>query len=280
LNKKDTFFLCYTSFDMSLVFSAIVPHSPLLLPSIGKENVDALALTRHAFTIIGQALQKSGAETVMIISPHGTSVPEVLCMSTHTPYTADFTIFGDIVTKPTWEKSDPVLAEKIRQIALARRVPMIRCNEETLDYGSAIPLLVLRDYMPNISILPILTGDLPVLEYFTMGQILSESLHDVKRRVAVLCSVDLSHCASEDSPEGCSALGVSYDSMVREIVESGNNKRILDVSTEMDTEARTCATRPLALLFGLMDTMHAPSELLSYEKPFGTGYLIAKYTLR
>src|SRR5262245_47834651 len=59
-----------------IVFAAIVPHSPLLLPSIGKDKSEALAKTIAAYKEIEEALYLSKAETIVMISPHAQAYPD------------------------------------------------------------------------------------------------------------------------------------------------------------------------------------------------------------
>ena len=53
------------------------------------------------------------------------------------------------------------------------------------------------------------------------------------------------------------------------------------VSPQIDEEvvekSEECAYRPLLVLFGILDQVPADPEVLSYESPFGVGYLVAQF---
>ena len=56
---------------MPIKLAAIVPHPPVLIPSIGKENLLQLEKTRSSYTKIGEALAEEKIETIILISSHG-----------------------------------------------------------------------------------------------------------------------------------------------------------------------------------------------------------------
>lgn len=41
---------------MSLIFAAITPHSPVLIPAIGKDNLSRLEATRNAYAKLADEL--------------------------------------------------------------------------------------------------------------------------------------------------------------------------------------------------------------------------------
>ncbi len=268
--------MCYTFRIMAIVFAAVVPHPPLLLPTIGKEHAAQFSVTGEKLTELGRELYTAQPDAVVILSPHGTAIPDAICLNVHAPYIADFTQFGDLLTKPVWPSTAHLLTERFRQSAKVHNLPVVRCTEENLDYGTSIPLTYLLKNSPQTPILPFLTGRFSVAQHFAIGTALHDALLSAPMRIALIASVDLSHRVTEASPEGLSPVGVAYDNTIREIIEAGTLKKILDIDEEMDREARSCATRPLALMAGLIDGVHFEPTVYSYEQPFGTGYLVAK----
>jgi MEMO1 family protein len=53
---------------MSLVFAAISPHPPLLIPSIGKEAIKKIQKTKEALEKLEEDLYLSRPEIIIIIS--------------------------------------------------------------------------------------------------------------------------------------------------------------------------------------------------------------------
>ena len=58
---------------MPLNKAFILPHSPLLIPEIGKTNYAFLEKTSQAYLQIGAELNELEIDTLIIISPHGLS---------------------------------------------------------------------------------------------------------------------------------------------------------------------------------------------------------------
>ena len=50
-----------------LTFAAIVPHPPVLIPSIGKENIDKLKKTIRALDILEEELNQANPDTIIVI---------------------------------------------------------------------------------------------------------------------------------------------------------------------------------------------------------------------
>ena len=54
-----------------LVFAAIVPHPPILIPQIGKDNLKKLKKTVAAFNLLEEDLNAARPDVIVVISPHG-----------------------------------------------------------------------------------------------------------------------------------------------------------------------------------------------------------------
>ncbi len=77
-----------------IVFAAIVPHSPLLVPSIGKEHRDKLSATLAAIAEIEQAIYLAKADTLCIIAPHGSRYPDAFSINLSQKYSATSKLSG------------------------------------------------------------------------------------------------------------------------------------------------------------------------------------------
>ena len=58
---------------MALTTIALLPHSPLLIPEIGRTNFSFLAKTSAAYDEIAEELKAKEINTIIIISPHGSA---------------------------------------------------------------------------------------------------------------------------------------------------------------------------------------------------------------
>ena len=260
---------------MSLVFSCIAAHTPLLMPTIGKEGLQVIAKTKAAMEQLEQELYVAQPETIIVISPHGDSLPDALSINLNSKYVTNFEEFGDLVTKLEW-KSDIMLIDRIREDFKEKHLPLVLGSSEFVDYGSAIPLHYLTQHLPNIRIVPLITSQLDMKAHYNFGKELKDEIMSSTKRIAVIGSADLSHRVGENSPEGLSPKGVAFDEKIQDVISKHNPLGILDIDEAWAAEAQACGAKVLATLCGLMDDVRSECTVLSYEKPFGVGYLVAK----
>jgi hypothetical protein len=64
--------------------------------------------------------------------------------------------------------------------------------------------------------------------------------------------------------------------MVRNAFENGRLRDLLDIPQDLCREASECGFAPLLVLGGAFDGHNVKGRVLSYEAPFGIGYLVAE----
>jgi aromatic ring-opening dioxygenase LigB subunit len=264
---------------MSLVFSALVPHPPLLLPAIGREHSRLLEKTSAAFAKLSESLALAAPDTILIISPHLAAMPETFTVNHAPKYVTHFLEFGDF-TRPREFNSDPLLIEKIRQESRNAKQKIITVSDIHLDHGAGVPLatLVPAGLKPSVVVLsPTMDAGKP---QFAFGQAVKEAIMSINRRVAVICSGDLSHRLSSDTPNGFSPKGKEFDDLMLANLASGSASPILQMNPELVEEAHACGYGPICMLMGILDRVNCTPELLCYEAPFGVGYCTMEFHLR
>jgi MEMO1 family protein len=264
---------------MSLVFSAIVPHPPLLLPSIGREHAKMLEKTRNAYEKVSAALAASGAETIVVFSPHLPFLPENFLINLSPVYRTHFVEFGDF-TKPREYAPDHLLAERIKRNAREKKFPLTLISEEHLDYGSGVPLFFLPDPDLKTKIVVVGPSRADAKTQFAFGRIVKDAILRSRHRVAVICSGDLSHRHTSDSPSGFSKQAKIFDDLMVANLSAGNASPILQTEDALVSEAHACGYKPICLFLGVMDKINCRPELLSYETPFGVGYATMMFHLQ
>jgi AmmeMemoRadiSam system protein B len=124
----------------------------------------------------------------------------------------------------------------------------------------------------------------PVMEggkqQFAFGQIIKEAIMGTSRKIAVICSGDLSHRLSSDTPNGFSPKGKEFDDLMLANLASGSASPILQMNPELVEEAHACGYGPICILSGILDRVNCTPELLSYEAPFGVGYCTMEFHLK
>lgn len=263
---------------MSLVFSALTPHPPLLIPNIGKENLVKLETTKKSLEELERALYISQPDTLIFITPHGKIFPEAFTINANPEFRFDFKDFGDLATKGTFNADLNLIAD-ISNAAKNQRLPLILQSEPALDYGTSVPLFYLSRHLTNIKIIPIGYSLLDLKKHFDFGYFLKDIIMDSSKRVAVIASGDLSHRLSDASPAGFSPSGKKFDDLLIESLKTGNISGLINLDEKICKEAGECGLRSLLILLGVLRNMNYDLKLHSYESPFGVGYLVADFSL-
>ena len=71
--------------------------------------------------------------------------------------------------------------------------------------------------------------------------------------------------------------GKEFDDMIVRAIEHKSISKLLSFDEERLEKASECALRPMLILFGIIDQLKVRAENLSYEAPFGVGYLVAQF---
>ncbi len=262
---------------MSIVFSAIVPHSPLFIPSIGKDNLKRLKSTIKALGKLEEELYASQPDTILIISPHGVIQPHSFGMNLSPEYDCGFEQFGDFSTKMRFA-GDVGLAYKIRE-RMETRAPLQLMSETDLDHGCSVPLFMLASHMPNVKIIPIYYSGLDLEAHFKFGQLLRRELLVNKTRVAVIASGDLSHSLTKEAPAGYSPKAKKFDKKIIELLSEWKTADLLSIDKKILREVSECGLKSIVTLTGILDGHKHEPQILSYEFPFGVGYLTMDFRL-
>jgi aromatic ring-opening dioxygenase LigB subunit len=259
---------------MSLVFSAVLPHSPLLVPNIGKENLAQFSLTNEAKEKIMKDFTEAKVDSVIIITTKGPMLLDSFTVNVSPEFRANLEIFGDLVTR--WEFSgDITLAGRLRE-KLENQSKIMMVTNNNLNYAASISLSLLSTNLHQ-PIVPITVGtDLSPEEIISLGKKIQGTILEDNLRIAVIVAADLSHRVNKKSPQGYSPKGKKFDQKIVEALKAKDVKTILEnfsLAREVACDDLPCLT----LLSGILDDVGLEAKILSYEAPFGTGHAIVEY---
>ena len=150
------------------------------------------------------------------------------------------------------------------------------------DWGFNVPLFFLaKDFKGEIK--TYLIGLENPKFYFEEGKQLYKSISQKSnsQKVALIASGDMSHCLKEEGPYGFHPDGPKFD---KEFIDALKKK---DIETalkldELYPNAGECGLRSFCFLLGILEAsgLNWQPEILSYEGPFGVGYLVANFKLK
>ncbi|MFA5155499.1 MAG: class III extradiol dioxygenase subunit B-like domain-containing protein [Patescibacteria group bacterium] len=265
---------------MPLSVAALLPHSPLLIPEIGQANYKFLAKSAAAYERIAAKLQAAEIETIIVLSPHAGGSHDSFLLNVAPEMAVDLKDFGFIPSKTAWP-GDARLADQITA-ALRPDFSVQLVSESVLDNGSAVPLYLLRQSLPQAKALVISPGEaLDLPDQLAFGQKLQTALAESGKRLAVIASGDLSHRLKKKSPGGYSPKGAKFDNKLIEYLSEPATAadNILKMDPKFVSEALECGLKPLLILLGILPAAAWQPAILAYQTDFGVGYLSVDFQL-
>ena len=257
---------------MPLLESFFLPHSPVLLPSIGKEHREVIGKTLKSLEKASERLQALKPHTLIVLSAH-TNVPTPTFNINLSPtYKPSLEEFGDLHTTKEWHP-DIELIHYIRTLGYGS-YDLNLLSSEKLNYGIAVPLLMILKTI-NVKIVPITFARLPLPEMFRFGQFLHDIAEDSSKKISIIATGELSHHLSKTSPGGYSPKSKAFDQQVVRSLREKKPESLTKLSDKLLEQVGQCGLRALLILGGAFSKVNHKTEILSYESPFGVGYLSA-----
>src|SRR6266571_1990698 len=259
----------------SLVFAGIAPHPPIMVPEVGREAIAEVRSSIDAMADLTQRIIKSGAETVVLISPHAPLEPSAFVAYDGPQLYGDFANFR-APTATTHAELDEELLNEIAAAAEEQSLETVRIKGFDLDHGTAVPLYFLQRNGWNGKVVALGYSFLSNEDHLRFGRCVSAAIEKVGRRVAFIASGDLSHRLKRGAPAGYNPEAHLFDEEVVDAIRSCATSRIVDIDQEQRRNAGECGYRSMLVAIGVTEGTDAKCEVISYEAPFGVGYLVAQ----
>lgn len=264
-----------------LIYAALVPHPPIMVPEVGGDEVGKVRATVSAMQQVAEEVAALRPDTVVIISPHGPVFRDAIAVHAFPRIQGDLGAFraADVTFDLPIDRelSSMVVAEARRSdlpVAPVTEEWASEWNAERLDHGTMVPLYYLLKAGWQGAILPVAIGMLPPVQLYAFGQALQTAIDHYGHRVAVIASGDLSHRLTLDAPAGYHPEAGQFDREVVEALGRGDLAHIFRIDHDLCEKAGECGLRPLMMLAGTLDGLQVRSQVLSYEGPFGVGYAV------
>lgn len=263
--------------DTGILYGCITPHPPILVPSVAGSRLAEVGQTRAAMKTVAIDVRCAAPDVAIVISPHAPISPWAMSVCSASKYLGGFEDFG--VGSPQFSfEGDQVLASAVRDACQGLKVPVEefgrRGESHRLDHGAAVPLYFLAEAGVRCKALLLAFSDLDVEMHHRFGGAIAQAVLTSGRRAVLVASGDLSHRLIRGAPAGYSPVGKQFDSLVVHSIESGDWTSLLQIDDSLRRQAGECGYRSVVIASGAMP--HAVPELLSYEGPFGVGYMVAR----
>lgn len=262
-----------------ICFSAITPHPPIIVPTIGAPpDLKKVSKTIGAMEKLAEIFAKSVPDTVLVISPHGPVDFNQFTINQSPTLVGHFYNFGDFQTELIF-KNDLGFVEAIKKECQKEKIPLRLTDFKELDHGVLVPLYYLAKEYPNFKVAPVAYSYLDTEAHFKFGEALRKTIDSQGKKIAIVASGDLSHHLTPEAPAGYSPRGKEFDEKLIELLKKKDTRGILKIDSGLIEEAGECGYRSIIILLGALNDLDWQPEILSYEGPFGVGYLVANFKL-
>ncbi|MFZ5596791.1 MAG: AmmeMemoRadiSam system protein A [Bacillota bacterium] len=268
---------------MPVVFCGVSPHPPIMVPEVGGKQSDIVIKSRQAMLELGKRLKDSGADVLVMITPHGPVFRDGIAINAGRDLRGDLARFGAADVSFEFD-ADLDLAGAIHQSAGEAGITTLMMGRDEaerygvnleLDHGLVVPLYFLAAAGVDIPLVVLYMGMLPYHQLYNFGIAVREAVDRKGRRAAVIASGDMSHCLTSDAPAGYSPRGREFDLEMVRLLGQADVEGIMDLDPDLVEKAGECGLRPVTIMLGTLDGLAVKPEVISYEGPFGVGYLVA-----
>ena len=263
--------------ESAIVFSGIAPHPPIMVPEVGGE---AIADVRGSIDAMGELTRRiieSGAETVVLISPHAPLDPHGFVAYQRPQLYGDFASFRAPDTKVEFPLDEELL-QAIKKTAASEGLTVMNLENRDLDHGTAVPLYFLQRNGWAGRIVGLGYSFLSNEDHLQFGACLRQAIDRVGRSVALIASGDLSHRLKPEAPAGYNSGAHIFDDQVVDALRHNSPGLIANIDQNLRRLAGECGFRSMLVALGATQELPSASEVLHYEAPFGVGYLVAQLT--
>jgi AmmeMemoRadiSam system protein A/AmmeMemoRadiSam system protein B len=258
-----------------LVFSGIAPHPPIMVPEVGGESISGVADSIGAMAELTRRVIESGAESVILISPHAPLEADAFVAYGGPEVYGDFSNFHAPDTGFAATVDEELLAA-IKKAAASEKYHVATLREQGLDHGTAVPLYFLLRNGWEGKVVTLGYSFLSNEDHLRFGSCIKNAVDEVGRRVAFLASGDLSHRLKPQAPAGYNPDAHVFDNQVVAALRSNEPQKIVAIDHALRKRAGECGYRSMLVAIGASSGLPLSCEVLSYEAPFGVGYLVAQ----
>lgn len=145
------------------------------------------------------------------------------------------------------------------------------------DWGFDVPLYFLGKGLHS-RVQTFMTKIDPATDHFSAGKdYYNKELAQSKERIALVASGDLSHRLKADGPYGLHPDGKKFDEALTDALKRKDIAAILGLDAKFP-EAGECGLRSFCFMLGILEAakINWQADILSYEGPFGVGYLVSR----
>lgn len=271
----------------NILMVAMVPHPPIMVPAVGKGETKKVSQTIEAMRQVCRRVAELKPDTVVVVSPHGPVFRDAVAVFDGPEMTGNLSQFNAPAEMLQVEVDTGFIEAFMKESARDKGVTLLRLTKAEahlyaiqphLDHGALVPMLYLQEAGVRALYVNITYGLYPYTDLYALGKVLQKTAATLKRKTVIIASGDLSHCLTAGAPAGFRQEGPQFDAALVQILKKGQLEELFSLDENLIERAGECGFRSLILSLGALDGQAVNSRVLSYEGPFGVGYMVATIT--
>lgn len=256
----------------------IMPHPPLMVPGIG--NADQMSDTITAARKIAGEIAQIQPDTIVVISPHANIFRDFLHISEQSQFDGSFSNFGRSDIRMSFENNRKMVKEIILEaekegLPVGSGMKMFG-SDSLLDHGCMVPLYFIQEVYQNFKLVVIPVAGFGYIDLYRCGTLLQKAASTIGCKTVVIASSDLSHKLKSDGPYGFAKEGPAFDTKVKGFVEKNDVDGLMNMNESFVHKAAMCGLPSIVMGYGSLDGYELKSFVISYEGPYGVGYMTAR----
>ncbi len=270
---------------MTLVGCFAMPHPPIVIPEVGGAEVAHVDATLQSMRALGEKAALLDPETIVLLSPHSPLARYQMGVSQAATFRGSLAYFRAPQVR-LQAAGDQQLAQALMEETAAHGIPVTATASPgeivDLDHGVMVPLHFLAAGLKRpFKLVSLSFSYLDLEEHVRFGDAIGRALTTSPTRTLYVASSDLSHRLLRGAPNGFDPRGAEFDRAVAETFAAGDWEALLTIDPGIVEAAGECGYRSLAVLSGIVQAVERTgirtrNRLLSYEGPFGVGYLVGE----
>ncbi len=262
---------------MSILAGYVVPHPPIIVNEIGKEDRKDATATIDAYKQVAKDIAKLKPDTIIVSSPHGKLYRDYFHLSSGLNARGDFGQFGAKEVEFT-VSYDTSLIKELSDQAHHHNLPLgtLGGHEMGLDHGVMVPLYFINQSYQDYQLIRISPSGFDLLEHYKIGKFIQGVIPENKKVVWV-ASGDLSHKLKESGPYGFVEEGPELDNHIVNALKTSDFDQLFTIPSQIRQKGAECGLSSFVMMAGVLDQYKVKTDFLSYEAPFGVGYAVSMY---
>ena len=266
----------------------IMPHPPIIVPEIGRGGEKEAQATIEGCKKAACEISAETPDTIVVISPHGPSYSNVVCIAGDSLLKGDFSNFGN--RRLSYEFQNDIalvksISEELEKADIDTVINDKNAQREygidsSIDHGALVPLYFVQKECKDFSIVHIATAIPDPEKLYKCGMAIQAAAANSNKKIVLIASSDLSHRLTEDGPYEYNPEGLKYDNFVVECIKEKSFSSFMNVNGHMRECAGECGHRAINITLGIFEGYKCEREVYSYEGPFGVGYMVAELILK